>query len=235
MFQVPNTLRRLLAEGAFSAALVPALARQRDPRGPGRVGTGGVRAAARRDRAADRGRGARRRADHPHPRRLSRTREDGRCRRPLFRVMVPYAALAGGGRGAHGRPARTRCVRGAGARAAAVLGRRDRLRSGVGAVLGHIRGRRGGHRGAGVLHFLFQVPFFVRRGFSMVPRLRFDDRMRRILRGWGPAGRVSPWCSRPCSRFRSCLPAALRTAAPVRSSTRWSSSSSRWACCRCPW
>ena len=33
LFQVPNSLRRLLAEGAFSAALVPALAREREPQG----------------------------------------------------------------------------------------------------------------------------------------------------------------------------------------------------------
>ncbi len=185
MFQVPNTLRRLLAEGAFSAALVPALARQRDPRAQGELAQAAfglqlavtvplivvaVLAAA------------------PITRILVAFPESEKMAGAvgLFRVMVPYAALAGGAAVLMG---------GLHARDAFVVPALAPLLFSVGVIAcvlvlapsWGIYAAAAGVIAGGVLQFLFQVPLFVRRGFSMVPRLRFDDRMRRILRGWGPA------------------------------------------------
>lgn len=185
MFQVPNTLRRLLAEGAFSAALVPALARDRDPRAQVELARSAfglqlavtvpliaiaVIAAVPITRVL---------VAFPEPDKMASAVG-------LFRVMLPYAALAGAAAvlmgGLHARsvfvvPALAPLLFSVGVIACVlVLAPRWGI---FAAAAGVIAG--------GTLQFLFQVPAFVRRGFSMVPRLRLDDQMRRIMRGWGPA------------------------------------------------
>lgn len=185
MFQVPNTLRRLLAEGAFSAALVPALARDRDPQAQVELARSAfglqlavtvpliavaVLAAAPITRIL---------VAFPEPEKMASAVG-------LFRVMVPYAALAGAAAvlmGAlHARnvfvvPALAPLLFSVGVIACVlVLAPRWGILAAAAGVLA-----------GGVLQFLFQVPAFLRRGFSIVPRLRLDDRTRRIMRGWGPA------------------------------------------------
>lgn len=185
MFQVPNTLRRLLAEGAFSAALVPALARDRDPQAQVELARSafGLQLAVTMPLI-----GIAMLAAAPITRILVAFPEADKMASAvgLFRVMVPYAALTGGAAvlmgGLHARnvfvvPALAPLLFSVGVIACVLV-----LAPSWGilaAAAGVIAG--------GVMQFLFQVPIFVRQGFSIVPRLRFDDRMRRIVRGWGPA------------------------------------------------
>ena len=100
--------------------------------------------------------------------------------------MVPYAALAG---------AAAVLMGALHARSVFVVPALAPLLFSVGVIAGvlvlaprwGILAAAAGVLAGGILQFLFQVPAFLRRGFSIVPRLRLDDRMRRILRGWGPA------------------------------------------------
>ncbi len=185
LFQVPNSLRRLLAEGAFSAALVPALAREREPQGQVELARSAfalqlavtvpviglaVLAAAPITRFL---------FAFPEPEKMASAAV-------LFRVMMPYAALAGGAaviigglhaRGAFVVPALAPLLFSAGM-IASILALARPL--GIyAAAVGVIAG--------GLLQLLFQVPSFLRRGYRVAPRLRFDDGVRRIVRAWGPA------------------------------------------------
>ena len=185
MFQVPNSLRRLLAEGAFSAALVPALARDRDPQAQVELTRSafGLQLAVTVPLI-----GIAMLAATPISRILVAFPEPEKMARAvgLFRAMVPYASLAGGAAVLMGAlHARNVFVVPALAPVLFSVGV-------IGSVLvlapaWGIHAAAAGVIAGGVLQFLFQVPSFLRRGFSLVPRLRFDDRMRRIIRGWGPA------------------------------------------------
>ena len=185
LFQVPNSLRRLLAEGAFSAALVPALAREREPQGQVDLARSAfalqlavtvpvvalaVLAAAPITRVL---------FAFPEPEKMASAAG-------LFRVMMPYAALTGGAavlmgglhaRGAFVIPALAPLLFSAGMIASILALARPLgiYAAGVGVIAG------------GVLQFLFQAPSFLRRGYRMSPRLRFDDGVRGIVRAWGPA------------------------------------------------
>jgi len=185
MFQIPNNLRRLLAEGAFSAALVPALARDRDPGAQVELARSafGLQLAVTVPLI-----GIAVLAAAPVTRILVAFPEADKMASAvgLFRVMVPYAALAGGAAvlmaGLHARnvfvvPALAPLLFSLGVIACVLVLAPSWgiLAAAAGVIVG------------GVLQFLVQVPVFVRRGFSIVPRLRLDDRMRRIIRGWGPA------------------------------------------------
>lgn len=185
LFQVPNSLRRLLAEGAFSAALVPALARERDPQAQVALARSAfalqlavtvpviglaVLAAGPITRVL---------FAFPEPEKMASAAG-------LFRVMMPYAALAGGAavlmgglhaRGAFVVPALAPLLFSAGMIASILT-----LAQPLGiyaAAVGVIAG--------GLLQLLFQVPSFLRHGFRVAPRLRFDAGVRRIVRAWGPA------------------------------------------------
>ena len=185
VFQVPNNLRRLLAEGAFSVALVPALARERSPQAQAELVRSAfglqiavtvpligiaVLAAAPITRVL---------FDFPDPAKMD-------AAVGLFRAVVPYAALAGGAsvlmgalhaRGMFVVPALAPLLFSVGVIAAILA-----LAPSFGIYAAAV-----GVAAGGVLQLLFQVPAFLRRGFSMLPRLRVDDRLRRIIRGWGPA------------------------------------------------
>lgn len=185
VFQVPNSLRRLLAEGAFSAALVPALAREQSPQSQSDIVRAAlalqiavtvplilvaVLAAAPITRVL---------FAFPDPEKMQSAVA-------LFRAVVPYAAIAGGAAvlmgGLHARgqfvvPALAPLLFSLGVITAAMV-----LSPSLGiyaAAVGVVSG--------GVLQLLFQIPSFLRLGFSVLPRLRFDGKLRRILRGWGPA------------------------------------------------
>lgn len=185
LFQVPNSMRRLLAEGAFSAALVPALARERTPQAQVELVRSAfalqlavsvpviglaVLAAAPITRVL---------FAFPEPEQMAGAAG-------LFRVMMPYAALTGGAAvlmgGLHARgvfvvPALAPLLFSAGMIASILALARPLgiYAAGVGVIAG------------GLLQLLFQAPSFLRRGYRMAPRLRFDDRVRSIVRAWGPA------------------------------------------------
>lgn len=185
VFQVPNNLRRLLAEGAFSAALVPALSREKSIQEQKALVRSAfalqimvtiplvviaVIVAAPITRLL---------FDFQD---LSKT--DGAV--DLFRAVIPYAALAGGAavmmgalhsRGVFVLPALAPLMFSVG-----VIGAVLALAPSIGIYAAAV-----GIIGGGVLQFMLQVPSFLRHGFSLLPLLRVDHRLRRIMRGWAPA------------------------------------------------
>ncbi len=185
VFQVPNNLRRLLAEGAFSASIVPALSRESSPQEQSAL----VRSALALQVAVTvpiiiilvi--------ASGPVTGFLFRFQDPVKIQSTLslFRVMIPYAVLAGAGavlmgalhvRGIFVVPAVAPLLFSVGVIASILI-----LSPSIGIYATAI-----GVGIGGVLQLLVQVPSFLKNGFSLVPYFRFDHRLRRILRGWGPA------------------------------------------------